>query len=228
MQGTNIDGLAVLKAGGRYIPVALLAMIFIAWTAPTRVLAEIYYTTSADGTVHFSTVPTPGALAFVPVKPLGNAPSDTPRHPTIFRSGTKQYDELVARYAEEYRVDPALVRAVIRAESGFNRHAVSPKGARGLMQLMPATARQHGCVNAFDADDNVHAGVAHLRQLLDEHGNNLPRALAAYNAGSGAVVRHHGIPPYAETTNYVAAVLRYRRDDLRRERIGRRNRPVVD
>ena len=202
----------------------------VLWTLPKHAQAEIYYTTDADGTVHFSSVPVAGGVPFVPVKPLGRAPSDAPRQPGHFsaaRSST-QYDDLVARYSEQYDVDPVLVRAVIRAESGFNRHAVSPKGARGLMQLMPATARQHGCLNAFDAEDNVRAGVAHLRQLLDEHGNNVPRALAAYNAGSGAVERHHGIPPYAETTNYVASVLRYRRDDLRRERIGRRNRPVVD
>jgi soluble lytic murein transglycosylase-like protein len=135
--------------------------------------------------------------------------------------GAAAYDEVIAEYAERYQVDPALVRAVIHAESGFDRLAISSKGARGLMQLMPATARERGCRNPFDPDDNVHAGVEQLRVLLDEHGKNLPRALAAYNAGSNPVARYRGIPPYAETEQYVARVLRLRRDYLRKQRLAR-------
>jgi soluble lytic murein transglycosylase-like protein len=87
------------------------------------------------------------------------------------------------------------------------------------MQLMPATARARGCQNPYDARANIEAGVEHLRALLDEHGKNLPRVLAAYNAGSRSVGRYHGIPPYAETEQYVTRVLLYRREYLRSERL---------
>jgi soluble lytic murein transglycosylase-like protein len=213
------DGLRALKARGRFAALVVPVVALVLGANAPRARADVYYTTDADGTVHFTSAATPGAKLFVaagPIERLRTEPRPGVRA-RLDRDG--QYEDLVARYAKQYDVDPALVRAVIRAESGFNRHAVSPKGARGLMQLMPATARKHGCWNSFDADDNIHAGVEHLRSLLDAHGNNLPRALAAYNAGSGAVERHHGIPPYAETTHYVAAVLRYRREDLRRQRL---------
>jgi soluble lytic murein transglycosylase-like protein len=87
------------------------------------------------------------------------------------------------------------------------------------MQLMPKTARDRGCRNPYDADDNIHAGVEHLRMLLDEHPESLPRALAAYNAGSQPVARYRGIPPYTETEQYVSRVLRYRRQYLRQQRL---------
>lgn len=90
------------------------------------------------------------------------------------------------------------------------------------MQLMPATAREHGCHNPYDADANIHAGVEHLRTLLDAHGENVPRALAAYNAGSKPVARYHGIPPYAETEQYVSRVLRLRREYRRKLLLARR------
>jgi soluble lytic murein transglycosylase-like protein len=181
--------------------------------------AEIYFTTDPDGTVHFSTTATPGAKPYVPAGPIEVLRTESRSGGIARLRDDGRYEDLVARYSAQYGVDPSLVRAVIRAESGFNRHAVSPKGARGLMQLMPTTARLHGVRNSFDAEDNIHAGVEHLRGLLDAHGNNLPRAIAAYNAGSGAVERYNGIPPYAETTQYVSAVLRYRREDLRRQRL---------
>ncbi|HET6198646.1 MAG TPA: lytic transglycosylase domain-containing protein, partial [Acetobacteraceae bacterium] len=104
-------------------------------------------------------------------------------------------------------VRPALVRAVMQVESGFNPYARSPKGAMGLMQLMPATAKQYGVRNAFNPADNVRAGVAYLRELLDRYQNNEELALAAYNAGPGAVDKHgQSVPPYRETRSYVAQV----------------------
>ncbi|HEY9900109.1 MAG TPA: lytic transglycosylase domain-containing protein [Pantanalinema sp.] len=102
-------------------------------------------------------------------------------------------------------VDPALVRAVIQAESGGDPHAVSPAGARGLMQLMPATARSLG-VDPDDPQQNVAGGTRYLRQMLDRF-DSVPEALAAYNAGPGAVEKHGGIPPYAETRHYVERVM---------------------
>ena len=118
------------------------------------------------------------------------------------------------------------MKAVIRAESSFHPRAVSWKGARGLMQLMPATARDLGCRNVFDPAENVEAGTKQLRALIDQYGWNLPRVLAAYNAGEASVDRYHGIPPYTETRAYVAQVLRYRREYLRPTRISPARHPV--
>src|SRR5262245_50511415 len=124
--------------------------------------------------------------------------------------GKAAYDPLIAEAATEYEVDPALVKAVIRAESGFDSRAVSPQGARGLMQLMPPVARKHGVANPQDPRQNIRAGVRVLRTLLDRFENDAALALAAYNAGGGAVERCGGLPPYRETRHYVARVLRFR------------------
>lgn len=124
-------------------------------------------------------------------------------------------DNIVQQAAQTHKVDAALVHAVIHAESGFNPNAVSPKGASGLMQLMPATARRYGVQNIFDPQQNVGAGVHYLKDLLKMFGNNPRLALAAYNAGENSVKRFGGIPPYPETTQYVSKVLtlhtRYRK-----------------
>ncbi len=118
---------------------------------------------------------------------------------------------LVEQAARRHGLDPALVLAVVSVESGFMAKAVSPKGAQGLMQLMPRTAASLGVADAFDPEQNVDAGVRHLESLVRLYGGDLTRALAAYNAGQGAVARHGGVPPYRETRAYVRKVLeRYR------------------
>jgi soluble lytic murein transglycosylase-like protein len=118
---------------------------------------------------------------------------------------------LVEQAARRRGLDPALVLAVVSVESGFRPEAVSPKGAQGLMQLMPRTAAALGVEDAFDPEQNLDAGVRHLESLLKLYDGNLTRALAAYNAGQGAVARHGGVPPYRETREYVRRVLeRYR------------------
>jgi hypothetical protein len=107
-----------------------------------------------------------------------------------------------------YQLDPDLVTSVIRAESGFNVRAVSPKGAQGLMQLMPQTASQLGVTNAFDPQANVQAGTRYLRELLERYNFDLIKALAAYNAGPQRVEQYNGVPPYYETKAYVARIVR--------------------
>ena len=117
-----------------------------------------------------------------------------------------EIDRYINEAAARHHVDPNLVRALVKVESNFNPSAVSPKGAMGLMQLMPATARMYDVRNPFDAAQNVDAGVRHLKGLLENFGGNVSLSLAAYNAGQGAVERSRGIPPYTETRNYVKRI----------------------
>src|SRR5271156_3099401 len=115
-------------------------------------------------------------------------------------------DSAIEVAAARHNVDPNLVRAVVKVESNFNPNAVSRKGAMGLMQLMPSTARQLNVKNPFDPAQNVDAGVRHLKQLLENYGGDIKLTLAAYNAGAGAVARSSGVPRYAETQNYVRRI----------------------
>jgi soluble lytic murein transglycosylase-like protein len=134
--------------------------------------------------------------------PVGAAPG-----PERSESGPAAFRALVEEAARRYGLDPALVDAVVRTESGYDPSATSPAGAMGLMQLMPATARALGVADPYDPVQNVHGGVRYLRGLVDRFGD-VTLALAAYNAGPGAVARHGGVPPYPETRAYVERVLR--------------------
>lgn len=135
-----------------------------------------------------------------------------------------EYDRIIADVARLHHVERALVKAVIRAESGFDPCVVSRAGARGLMQLMPATATIRGVRRVDDPRENIDGGVRHLRKLLDRFHDDNRLAVAAYNAGIAAVARHHGLPPYEETRDYVTRVLAYRRAYLREERALERRR----
>ncbi len=117
-------------------------------------------------------------------------------------------ENMIEAHAEKIGINPSLVKAVARAESGFNPKAVSPAGAKGLMQLMPSTARELGVRSIMDPSENVRGGAEYLKKLLNKY-HSIPHALAAYNAGPGAVDRFGGVPPYRETRNYVAKVTHY-------------------
>jgi soluble lytic murein transglycosylase-like protein len=127
---------------------------------------------------------------------------------SLARSGftQREIDAAIDQAASRHNVDPNLVRALVKVESNFNPNAVSRKGAMGLMQLMPQTARQLNLKNPFDPQQNIDAGVRHLKQLLDNYNGDVRLSLAAYNAGSGAVSRSRGIPRYSETQNYVRRI----------------------
>ena len=124
------------------------------------------------------------------------------------RSNPLNLDDVVNSASGRYRLDPDLVNSVIKAESGFNVRAVSPKGAQGLMQLMPGTASQLGVPNAFDPQANVEGGTKYLRELLERYNFDLVKALAAYNAGPQRVEQFGGVPPYYETRVYVARIVK--------------------
>jgi hypothetical protein len=128
------------------------------------------------------------------------------------------YDRLIHRTARANQVDAALVKAVMHVESGFNPHAVSDKGAQGLMQLMPDTAQRYGAEDLFDPVQNVRAGVLYLKDLQKMFKNNTRLVLAAYNAGENAVLRHRGVPPYDETQDYVRKVMKMHREYTAEER----------
>src|SRR4029077_6381685 len=130
-------------------------------------------------------------------------------------------EQLVRQAGGKHQIDPEFIASVIRAESAFNARAVSPKGARGLMQLMPQTASQLGVQNAFDPQANVQAGSRYLRELLERYDFDLIKALAAYNAGPQRVEQYGGVPPYYETKAYVARIVR----DFNRKKLAQKNAP---
>ncbi len=142
-------------------------------------------------------------------------PASRQEHPAIKNLPPVDLDEAVNAASARYRLDPDFVSSVIKAESGFNVRAVSPKGAKGLMQLMPGTASQLGVSNAFDPRDNIEGGTRYLRELLERYNFDLVKALAAYNAGPLRVEQYGGVPPYYETRAYVARVVR----DFNRKKI---------
>ena len=172
--------------------------------APVR--AQIYTWTDANGHMVISDRPRDGAVRIFNV-PKASDPVRATRFVAAEKSAL--YDPLIREHAENAGVRTDLVRAVVQVESGYNAYARSPKGALGLMQLMPATIRQFGVRNPFNPMENIRAGVSYLRQLLDRYSNDEALALAAYNAGPGAVDRHGvAIPPYKETRDYVSKINR--------------------
>ncbi len=138
------------------------------------------------------------------LKVRGSVPSPAP--PSSSNMKSQSIDAIIEKYASHYSLDPSLIRSIIATESAFNPTAVSPKGARGLMQLMPATAEKLGVRNSFDPEQNIHGGVKHFRSLLDNFNNNLVLSLAAYNAGENLVQRLGRVPAIKETRDYVQSV----------------------
>lgn len=171
---------------------------------PASVSADIYRYVDADGVVHFSNTPPDGKYEVY----LREAPKVRPALPL---AGSPPMDEWMTNYADRYarahNLSPALVRAIIKAESNGQRKAVSRKGAKGVMQLMPFTSKRLNVSDPFDPIENIEGGVKYIKELLATFEGDLTNTIAAYNAGPAAVKKYGGIPPYQETRQYVRRVM---------------------
>lgn len=177
------------------------------WLAPHPGQAEIYQYIDASGTISLTNVPSDNRYRRIDLHPHR-------LHPVL---SERELEPVISRYSRQHQLHPALIRAVIKAESDFNPLAVSRAGAVGLMQLMPQTAVRMDVRDLYDPEDNIGGGTKYLRQLLDRFRGNLPLALAAYNAGEHVVDRYRSLPPIDETRQYVRKVLRYYRTFLLRD-----------
>jgi soluble lytic murein transglycosylase-like protein len=184
--------------------------------------ADIYSFKDERGVVHFTNI-TPSDARYKLIRREAGNPSPVPAasgRPVYMPSQAtiQRFSNIIDAAAQLHGVDSALVHAVISAESGYNPGALSKAGARGLMQLMPATAQRYGVQNIMDPSENIHGGTKYLKDLLEMFQGNMELAVAAYNAGENAVIRYgHKVPPYAETVNYVPKVLGfYRKFQLRK------------
>jgi soluble lytic murein transglycosylase-like protein len=180
-------------------------LLAVTFAAAVPASAQIYSWRDEGGTLVLSNKPRDGA----PVVTSYAVPRTDAVRATRYASPDRGrlYDEVIVEHSRMHNIRPDLVRAVVQVESAFNPYAVSPKGAQGLMQLMPATSQALGVINPFNPIENIRAGVRYLRQLLDRYNNNEVLALAAYNAGPVAVARYgEKVPPYRETRNYVTKI----------------------
>ncbi len=186
------------------VKTVIVAAALLALAGPAQ--AQIYTWRDASGTLVLSNVPQGGAA------PKSYAvPSSKGVRATVYvaHERSRQFDPIIKLHAARHGIRADLVRAVVQVESAFNPSAVSPKGAMGLMQLMPATAQELGVGNPFNPEENIRGGVTYLRRLLDRYDNKEELALAAYNAGPGAVDKYgETIPPYRETRSYVSKITR--------------------
>lgn len=188
--------LARIRSGGRGLVALVLGVCL--WAAPAP--GQVYVFTDSQGVVHFTDAPRHAGYR------LHYRSLERARVSPRLRS--RAWDGLIARVAKSYAVPPGLLKAMIHTESGFDPRAISPKGAQGLMQLMPGTAQAMGIEDPFDPWQNIDGGTRYIRYLIERYEGDTSLALAAYNAGEKAVRRFRGMPPYRETRRYVQKVTR--------------------
>jgi soluble lytic murein transglycosylase-like protein len=194
----------------RGMPIVILIPLLF-FFRPSVASADIYKYVDDDGVMHFTDAPTDRRFKIF----MRDIKKDRQlrtnfRFASLYRN-PEEFEPIISSLATEYGVQKSLVKAVIHAESRYNPHAVSPKGAQGLMQLMPKTAQGLNVSNAFDPKDNIRGGVRYLRFLLDTFKGDVTLALAAYNAGLSRVSQYGGVPPYQETRDYITKVLSYQK-----------------
>ena len=183
--------------------VSLLVLVVVATPAGA---GSTYRFEDDQGVVHYTNVPGDPRYSFVRKDPEAAPPRPVTEGQGVFSRGLRAFAHVIRAAAERYGVDTRLIEAIVQTESAGNPTAVSPKGARGLMQLMPERAGELGVRDSFDAQQNVDGGVRHMRDLLQRFGGDVTLALAAYNAGEAAVRSYGGVPPFAETREYVRRV----------------------
>jgi len=176
-----------------FLAVFLLTVFF----TPQAGAGTIYQWEDSSGCVHFSNIP--NDPRFRPWAEGGRSRN--------FLEERRKLHTLVEKAGNKHRVNPDLIKAIIKVESDFNPEAISPKGALGLMQLMPDTARRWGVSRVFDPEENVEGGILHFKFLMEQFSHNLKKALAAYNAGEQPVMRYQNIPPFPETEHFVKSVI---------------------
>jgi hypothetical protein len=205
MMGTELAKAESLEAGSLCVKwiacvVVLTSILLTSYTS--AVWGDIYWFQDEYGVVHMSNVPVDGRFRFKEREKRKRTPK------ILYEEARRGYDGLIEQVARTEGLDADLLRAVVEAESNYDARAISEKGAIGLMQLMPETARGMGVADPFHPAENLEAGARYLRRLLDRYQGRLPLALAAYNAGENAVDRYKGIPPFPETQGYVRKVLK--------------------
>ena len=189
-----------MNPGARTIFFGLIAGFLLCLCNPA--LADIYRFRDERGIWHFSNIKSDSRYKIYIRTYDGSKP---------VTQYIKDYDDIIHKASKRYGVDVSLIKAVIKAESDFNQHAVSNKGAQGLMQLMPGTADAMDVDDPFDAKDNIHGGTRYLSLMLERFKNDMRLALAAYNAGPERVAEYRGVPPYQETKTFIDRVLNYYR-----------------
>ncbi|OGP87618.1 MAG: hypothetical protein A2031_04850 [Deltaproteobacteria bacterium RBG_19FT_COMBO_43_11] len=199
----NYNISSIKHDGSLFILIFITALAVLTIITTKTVYADIYKYVDDDGVLHLTNVPSiPNAKYVLILK----------EKRILFQSDidVNKYDHIISKAGKKFKIDPALIKAIIKAESNFNHEAVSPVGARGLMQLMPATAYALQVDDVFHPENNIEAGVRYLRYLLNTYRGNLQLTLAAYNAGETAVAKYNNnVPPFRETKNYIKRVMSY-------------------
>lgn len=181
----------------------VFALATLSIAQPASLAQALYSYVDESGVQVFTNVPPVGRVSNLEVTGKPEVPNLPPPPPS---RRSEQFGPIIEKYAAEHNLDPSLIRSIIAQESGFNPNAVSPKGARGLMQLMPATAARLGVTDSFDPEQNIRGGIRHFRRLMDNFNNDLTLSLAAYNAGENLVQRLGRVPAIKETRDYVKSI----------------------
>jgi hypothetical protein len=197
---------SITYGGCLSLRIVIAALAILTLTTTEAIYADIYKYVDNDGVLHLTNVPSiPNARYVLVLR----------EKRILFQSDidVNKFDYIISTASKKFRIDPALIKAIIKAESNFNHEAISPTGARGLMQLMPATAYALQVEDVFHPENNIEGGARYLRYLLNTYRGDLKLTLAAYNAGERAVAKYNNhVPPYRETQNYITRVMSYYRE----------------